>query len=289
MKKGIVIIPAHRRPEFLAVCLEHIQRATGWDNYLYLLALDRGFDPDCERVWRGFHVDGWIYAAPEHLYPGNSYNVLHALQFACNQSKAGDIIHLIEEDVFVAPDYFTFHEQAWRAEPGAFFVSACRNQNLAQAPDGAPCEYFLHVSYQSLGVSFRRTAVQAFDALNAVLPHIVTDYFADMVGYIARHLFDPAIPAGNAEQDGLIHRVLRRHAGFGLYPYVPRAYHAGFTGYHRPAEVPYDGLSLEARIAALSAMTPEQMNQAARKHADITPCPMREHGCIHLREKELRP
>ena len=41
---GIVVIPVFNRPEFLKICLECIERADNYKNYLYIFQLDWGYD-----------------------------------------------------------------------------------------------------------------------------------------------------------------------------------------------------------------------------------------------------
>lgn len=278
--KGIVIIPTFRRPGFLEVCLEHIQAARGWQDYNYLFAIDRN-DTTCDGVMRRFYdagARGAYTARPVHNFKGNVYNIMSAYQVAYSLAvdAGAPFIHLIEDDIFIAPDYFDFHEKAWQAAPDTFCISACRNQNITQSVfllrneleeivENKPNYIYLHQSYQSLGVSFRTESVRL------ITEHARPEYWANPIQYCREAFPDvTAIPAGNAEQAGLIHRIIHRHNLRTAYPVVPRAYHAGFAGSNRPGRKPAN----EYTAQEIRAMTAEAMNGEARGRADIQRCEM---------------
>jgi hypothetical protein len=141
-----------------------------------------------------------------------------------------------------------------------FAVSSCRNQQFATDPPPADDAVYEHGSYQSLGVSFRP------ERLEKIVPHAIPAYFMNPVGYCHRRWPKSRIPAGNAEQDGLIHRIIEAEQGTTGYPFSPRAYHAGFVGYHRK------GLTLQGtaggRADRLLAMTSDDLNKAAHSFPD---------------------
>jgi len=270
--KGLIIIPCHNRPGFLEVCLSHIQRARGWREYKYLFAVDRN-SHKCDAVISAFAKVARVAKVKQdrHDFTGNVYNVMNAYRIAYSHATEAGLtyVHLIEDDIFVAPDYFHFHEKAWQAVPDAFCVSACRNQNKVQyvATVTAPNEHciYRHISYQSLGVSFRT------ENLARIVEHAKQEYWQDPIEYCKRTFPDiTSIPAGNAEQAGLIHRIVKRHNLPTVYPITPRAYHAGFVGRNRAAKrKPHEYTAEE-----IQDMTSEQMNLEARTRADIEPCVM---------------
>lgn len=292
--KGIVIIPTFRRPGFLEVCLEHIQAARGWKDYNYLFAIDRN-DKTCDGVMRRFYdagARGAYTARPIHNFKGNVFNIMSAYQVAHSLAidAGAPFIHLIEDDIFIAPDYFDFHEKAWQTVgESAFCVSACRNQNRdasgilegygpvdvigkyphEKAKAGNPSQkmahIYLHQSYQSLGVSFRTESVRL------ITEHARPEYWVNPIQYCREAFPDiTAIPAGNAEQAGLIHRIIHRHNLRTAYPVVPRAYHAGFAGSNRPGRKP----ASEYTAQEIRKMTAEAMNGEAKGRADIQQCEM---------------
>lgn len=266
--KGIVIIPCWQRPDFLLACLRYIQAAKGWEDYFYLFCLDRGHSKEVLRIVNEF--EGKKFIQPHvHRYNGNSYNVLEGFRWASEWLKEnGGICHLIEEDIFIGPGFFDFHEKAWAEDPGAFFVSACYNQNHERTSEDTEAIY-RHQSYQSLGVSMKATSLDKF------LPHANEKYYRSMGSYIRLHL-KTRLGQSCHEQDGMIHRVILLENAYGVYPEVPRAFHAGFKGYNRPGKVLDATLSISERADRLMKMTEVEMNQRATNlaHKDIRRCRM---------------
>lgn len=258
--KDVVIVPAWRRPDFLTACLRRLLVADDGQQ-TYMVSLDRKFSPEVQQVTARFAGQMGIRAIVKyrtHRYPGNSFNVLTSYRDALTMGP--ELVHLVEEDIFVGSDYFDFHRQAHSTAPGVFAVSACRNQQFPTDPSPADDAVYVHGSYQSLGVSFRP------ELLEKIVPHAVPAYFMNPIGYCHRRWPHSRIPAGNAEQDGLIHRVIEAEQGVTGYPFSPRAYHAGFVGYHRK------GLQLQGTLAEradrLLAMTSEDLNGAAHSFPD---------------------
>lgn len=123
-----------------------------------------------------------------------------------------------------------------------------------------------HPAYQSLGVSFRPKQ------LERVVRHAKPAYFANMIGYCKSQFPDSWIPPANAEQDGLIHRISEQDGLFTLYPSVPRAYHVGFTGYHRRGAALVG--SIEQRAQQILSMSTEELNRSAHSYPDHQAIPL---------------
>lgn len=277
--KGVVLIPCWRRPDFLWACLERLFLADGWEHYNVILSIDRDSHEDVDRIateatLRAPHRVR-IIRPGQHAYTGNSFNVLHAYQMAINICPEHGHVHLVEEDVFVARGYFRFHEAAHHAAPACFCVSACRDQNAplpAILPTDAPAWIYERPTYQSLGVSFRPQMVRRF------LSFATPEYFADPAAHLKRAFPCSRIPYGQAEQDGLIGRMLEDlFVGMdrpgAMYPLVPRAAHYGFAGYNRSGGLPLQDGTAEERGATILAMTDEQLNaRADARYRDITRC-----------------
>ena len=138
---------------------------------------------------------------------------------------------------------------------------SCQN-DTTQHPQDASSVYY-HNTFQSLGLSWK------VDKLAQVVKHARPEYYRNMRGYI--RALAPKSTYGDSwtEQDGLINRLAELSDVKCLYPYVPRAFHAGFVGYNRRG-TPLDG-SREERIAALKSMSAEDMNNHAIEYKDITP------------------
>lgn len=258
----IVIVPAWRRAGFLAAALRCLTAADD-GQVEYWIGLDRGHDRAVAQVARSF-LDRFGHGRVKikkqmHPYRGNSYNILTLYRDALH--AAPELIHLVEEDVFVGPDYYAYHRSAHKIAPHAFAVSAARNQDIPGDPEPSPETVYLGTNYQSIAVSFRP------ERLNDLLfPHIQPQYFRDPVGYCRRRFPHTRIPVANAEQDGLLNRIAEQMRLSVVYPTAPRAYHAGFVGYHRAGERLL-GLP-EHQADRLLAMTTEQLNAAAHSYPD---------------------
>lgn len=258
------IIPVWRKPAFLQATLKLIEKARGAARLRYLFAIDREADPDVNAVIACFKfLSASSVIRRAHNYPGNSYNILEALKSIAGPGNPDDLVYVIEDDVFVADDFFEFHQDAHRLDE-PFFVSACRGPRKILASDAERIVY-RSSAYQSLGVSFKA------HRLGQIADHATRKYYADMIGYCARELPDAALPLNHAEQSQLIHRVVRKTGGWGLFPVKPRAFHAGFIGYNRGDYAFVSATMLTAD--SLLALTSDQMNLLADpKYRDIERC-----------------
>lgn len=257
----LVIVPAWRRPEFLLACLSRL-RATHEQGRQYLLALDRGHTPQVAEIASEFRHSLGTRAVrvvkQRHNYRGNSYNVLEAYKLAAAY-RSVELVHLVEEDILVASDYFSFHRQAHALAPHAFAVSACRNQYypLGLEPADDPTAVWLHGSYQSLGVSFQAANIRRFTT------HAAIPYYRAPGRYCQRVWPASAVLPGHCEQDGLINRVRESGGWSTVYPATPRAYHAGFYGYNRGGpgwSADENALSISGRAELLLALDGQQLN-----------------------------
>jgi hypothetical protein len=272
--KELVLVPLWRRAGFARACLLRLAvahaeyRAVSGNEVFFRLLLDEGHSSDVEWAAAQFVRDVPAVEITRRRFRrgrGNSNNILTGLADA---ARGGwDRVHVVEEDVFVSDGYFTFHDQAHRMAPGVFAVSACRNHN-GDDPGLGPAGVWRHGSYQSLGVSMGRAS------LAAVTEHVVPEYFADMVGYCRRMFPGSAIPAPHAEQDGLINRVREQEGLQTLYPSVPRAYHAGFTGYNRSGGQVVRGLPHEVATRLLHMDSAELNALAQPEFRDLEAVPL---------------
>lgn len=266
--KEIVIIPAWRRPDFLKAALTRLAVA---DDGIpeYWICLDRGYLATLMPVVKWFEKRMGRRARVgrrSHNYKGNSYNVLMSYRDAL--AEGAQLIHLVEEDILVGADYLDFHRRAHELAPDAFSVSACRNQQfvMGHEPPVDETAVWRHPAYQSLGVSFKA------ERLKAILPHLQRAYFSKPVAYCRGVFPHTAINPNNAEQDGLLHRLSENAGLSSTYAAVPRAYHAGFVGYHRKGRLPSGGV--EARAERILAMSADELNARAGSYPDHATIPL---------------
>jgi hypothetical protein len=263
--REIVIIPAWQRPEFLQATLERL-RAADEGTQEFWLSLDRRHSKAVAMVATDFRRvvgDRAKILTRTHGYRGNSFNVLHSYLEASRHKP--DLIHLVEEDVFVSDDYFAWHRATHDLVGNAFAVSGARNQNYRDDPEPQPGVVYLNGAYQSVAVSFRT------EQLTPVLAHVArsNNYYRDPVKYCRTLFPQTRIPHGNAEQDGLINRVVEKLGAFVVYPTEPVAYHAGFVGYHRAGDSPLrTGVPVQVAAQALLGMDAAEMNRRAHSYPD---------------------
>lgn len=276
----IVIIPCWRRPAHLRALLITIEHARLADEQQYIFAVDHDASPEIDEVISTFgyadRIAGVFYQG-KHGFAGPAFNILRGWELGLSYAKPQEPIGLLEEDLLVSDDIFEFWVDALAAVPLGVGVSACRNQNQLEAQhrnsigveDAQQCIY-LDVSYQSLAVALRRELIEE------VLSHAGHYYFANPAGYVAQYLLDPNLPSAACSQDGLFHRVMRKHDLPLIYPVVPRACHVGWHGYNRPEGRPFhDHSNWRSDAQQILAMSVDQMNERADpRFRDIERCPL---------------
>lgn len=230
--KDIVLIPCWQRPEFLSLCIEQILSAEGCENYHYLFLLDRGFAKENLDLISIFPLDKTTLPRPETV-PGigrQSMNLLEGYRWASEQDCKK--VFLIEEDIMIANDFFTWHEAVHEAEDLLCSIATENNNtvhfaedNLSKYYEGSPMDF------QSLGVCWDREALKKY-----IIPHATKEYYRNPRGYVLAK-FPTSVMGGNyAEQDGLIRRIRELECPLQvIFPDVPRAFHAGYYGYNRPS------------------------------------------------------
>jgi hypothetical protein len=232
--RDVVLIPCWRRPEFLWHCLENLTRAEGIEQLHVIFRPDHGHDPAIHQVIAEFaarFASCEVDVPPRCPYKRSkqSSNVLTGYLLAA--SKARGYVFMIEEDIIVARDFFRWHYAVQALEPQLFCSLSTLNTNRVVPSNEDPQVYYrTTLDYCSLGVCFARAIIR-----QDVAPHVRRAYFEDPKGYCASNFPSSQIGAGYAEQDGLIRRIqeARGESAAIAYPYRPRAFHAGFIGYHR--------------------------------------------------------
>lgn len=281
--KDIVIVPTYYRPEYLSLCLEYLSKAKGIQNMEIWVCQDfREHDEHrhfIEEQWTAAVIDDWrtklsirfIRSAP-HSYSGNTQNVMEAYKKAYETDAK--FVYLVEDDVMVQPDFFQWHMAIQEQEK--FFCSVayrCSRNQEARTDITDPNAYFTTArDYASIGVCWRR------ENLSGIVKHAKLEYYNDLDGYMVKTFPGNRFGDCFAEQDGLIMRCMWDVAGVTAWPYVPRCYHMGWYGYHRPNGVRPNG-HLEQKIAALRGMisNAEQLKTAAPDYGDIEAMP---HGAV---------
>lgn len=272
--RDVCIVPTYQRPEFLHLCLEHIAKCPEAKNLRIVLSVDnhlgRPYDPLVKAVAHRFRerLPITVSVRSPHRYHGNTYNVLTAYREAAD--RGARLIFLVEDDVMVLPDFFRWHYTIHEREPNLFSSVAAIPKHLRAWPQSTDAKaYFTANDYASIGVCLPARSVEIFRE------HIRPEYFASMVGYVARNFPDIDHPSMYAEQDGMIYRLVRRHHLRSAFPCAQRAFHTGFWGYHRQDGHRLKG-DLDTKIRRLRSLIHNErgMSRLCQSFADfnaITP------------------
>lgn len=261
----MVIVPLHRRPAFALACLTRLYMAAARDKSLqFYLSIDAAPHPEvvagAEEFGRRVGPLRVEIMKRKRSYRGNSYNVLSA--YAETFDSGAELIHLVEEDVLIGKDYFDYHRQVREINPDVFSVCACRNQfwPLDAGPPDEEDAFYVQSCYQSIGVSFTP------DRLSHVVPHATTAFYTNAATYVRRHFPTSKLGGSYMEQDGLIYRIIETGGHVSAFPCVPRAYHAGFTGYNRSGKSLSGTHHQQAR--KILTMSADELNTHARSYRD---------------------
>jgi hypothetical protein len=251
----IVLIPAYMRPEYLALCLEHLAAAEGSrQDKEYWICQDMRHDDQhrygMQMRWTKEVLDSsplpvrYIERKP-HGWSGNSYNTMEAYKEAYGTDAR--YVYLVEEDVLVTKDFFSWHERVQAVEPDTMCSIGyrCSRNNEARTDIVDPAAYFTTArDFASIGVCWKR------ERLAPLIAHSVPAYFANQSDYIQRTFPGNRFSGDFCEQDGVVMRLLWEDRTFTSWPYVPRCYHMGWYGYHRPNGKRPEG-QLETKVSTL--------------------------------------
>jgi hypothetical protein len=233
-------MPGHSRPEMFKVWSELVQKANGASDLFYLFCLDYGYDERYMDLIHQFPFEcSIIEMGKTNLTLGKqSNNVLNGMCAAA--SHADKLVYYLEEDIFPGVDFFRWHQEIHKKEKDIYCSIATKANDTKYDYDQNPNEYYLtsEPDYQSWGSCFRKEVI-----LEMIYPHFNDNYLTNPTGYCLRHWPDSIIGSRFTEQDGLIKRILEKSNMQVAYPCYPFAYHAGFYGYNRQAQImklPYE-------------------------------------------------
>lgn len=268
----LVLVPAFARPEYLHLCLEHLQAAGArriWiaqDAHHRDSVQTKACMAEVRHVAQAFGCH-FVQREP-HNYIGNPYNILELYKRAFESDAR--YVYLVEDDVIVGADFFRWHEAV--QERGDYFCSVgwhcIRNERALKSND--PAAYIESgEDFSSIGVCWRR------EKLAAVVEHARTDYYRDLSGYMRKNFpHSPIPPAQWTEQAGLIMRLLLADLGKKVaWPTLARCAHIGMSGYHRSSGYAPVG-DLNQRIENLRHLLNDgNLRSVAQEFDDISALP----------------
>lgn len=245
--KDVVLIPCWKRPEFLAVCLQYIQKAKFADEHKYVFLLDYGYDKTLHSVIDKFPFDKDVRKTPRTKYDlgKQSHNLLEGYKYACTITDG--LVYLIEDDIMIANDFFQWHRMAQERINFCTIATANNNTKRENGMDLAGYYAGAKADYQSLGVCWQSDMLRRY-----IVPHANSFYYSNPVYYCSQFK-DSIIGKFFAEQDGLIRRIKETVLLPVLFAEVPRAFHGGFIGYNRNRNKSIKG-TLAQRIAFVNSV-----------------------------------
>lgn len=234
MEKSLIAIPTANRPELLALTLEKLNDAISVSMnkdikksnvHIYADAVPESRLREIEAVRDLYLPEAFLFHAKPHTKaPSGCWNILNSIKSA---AKHAEDVYLVEEDVLVYPYFFEWHESQADA------VTSCGRVH----PN--PRWKYRHL-YTNPGSCLRRPL------LDALIPHIRDEYFADTRGYLDR-TFGPWHEITHLD-DGLIRNVMREQCWLPVYPEKPVCAHVGFRGYAQLDIYANNETDLEKRI-----------------------------------------
>ena len=180
---SVVAIPTANRPEILALSLERLANASNRPEvHIYADDVPESHLREIETVRDLYLPEAFLFRARPHVKaPSGCWNILNALK---TSSKFADNVYLVEEDVFVYPYFFDWH------------------QKHSDAPVSCGRKLPRYDLYTNPGTCFRRPL------LDALIPHICDEYFQNTDAYCRANFQEQFI---STLDDGLIRRVLKQN------------------------------------------------------------------------------
>lgn len=268
-----VVTPLYKRPEYFKLWTEILQTVDGAGDQFYIFCLDYGYDTVHDHLLKSFPYDYGIIKTPRTQYrlTKQSYNVLNGMMAGAKHSTG--LVYYIEEDIFLAKDFFRFHREVHRQQPDIFCSIGTKNNNTSYDVTDDENSYYLSTNgdYQSLGSCFKKEVINEM-----IGRHFREEYFKDPVKHCTKHFPASSIGKFFVEQDGLIRRILEQSGKATAFPHVPRGFHGGMYGYNRRDDQ-VKKMSIEQRVEKIKrvAFDKEALKkyvQHAEYYADSEPC-----------------
>ena len=263
-----VLVPCFKRPEMLFLCLEALSKAEGIEGHSIRVLQDRKLNADVDEriaevvgLFRGsLNLDFELRPANDDF--GNDRNLLEA--YKEEHQKGTPYVFLVEEDVIVGDDFFTWH-YAVQERMHVFCSIASAHADMPKSEDPDLC--FLARNYCSLGVCFPSRS------LSLLVEHATPNYYRHLREYVLEN-FRPEVNAhfgGGYAQDGLISRIIIQEGLTCAWAARPRCFHTGIYGYNRDQQSPLRPGTWREQAKELKERWGQPTWMTA-KYADCVPC-----------------
>jgi hypothetical protein len=221
VKNSVVVMPACKRPEFLALALEKLDKAADApeDVRIFLDTSPESRVMEVEWVRDKYLPRAQIFHAPPHIEaPSGTWNILNAIRQG--YETGAELIYLIEEDVMIRPEtFFPWHRSIHDAgaHDGTVLATCGRVEKRLERLFGE--------QYTNPGSALTRALIRE------LIPHMNDSYFSNPADYVLAE-FEPWIGMSILD-DGLIRRVIKKAGGKSLTATEGVAVHQGFFYYNR--------------------------------------------------------
>lgn len=214
--REVCIVATYKREELLFACLRRI-RALEREIEVHVFP-DRGtfYDPAFREAVRD--ADVVSHLVPQHNWYGGTSNTMNALLWAWNAGF--ERVFYIEDDVFVGPQFFTWHRKVQNDQPQLFSSSAWIFNRFAPIEESLLFQPWL----VPIGICFSR------EKLELIVRHASPLYYGNMQEYVRIHFPSPTLDTlGHNEYDGLMQRILEHDGSQTVCPGIAKCAHMGFT------------------------------------------------------------
>jgi len=268
----IVLIPTFNRHEMLNLCLEQIENAAPKD-VAFMFAIDYGHDRQVVEVidsrLKGYEKIKVFTKKHGYNQAKLSYNILEGYKRAAELTD--EFVFMIEDDVMIGKSFFDWHRQV-QSQKDLFCSVASKNPNRdVRDIDDEGMYYTSDGDYASIGICYRKEVIQDIIAI-----HANASYYGDMFGYIGRVVGFEPYGKSWPEQAGMIRRLQLRSGKPIAFPYIPRAFHAGYYGKNRGRDNrPYGTIHEKSEQVREIAFNYENLKKAVKKPQwaeDSKPC-----------------
>lgn len=217
----------------LALALQKLQNSNRPENLDVRIFADVQADLESVEYVRDlWYPEALIFQANPHVStPSGCWNILNAIK--SGYRTGADYIFLIEEDVLIKPDYFSWHLSQTDC------LASCGRKDRHHYPRYGPL-------YTNPGSRLTHRLVEQ------LIPHINDDYFARLREYLDEH-FEPW-DTQSVLDDGLIRRVIRKMGGQAVYPDSPVCTHIGWRFYGKLDIYQNNEVGIENRIVRLKEL-----------------------------------
>jgi hypothetical protein len=212
-ESSIVVMPVAERPEFAALALECLSKAEFCPPiHIYVDDVSQKLKDEFSYVFANHAPPqaSIFFREPHVQATSGCHNILMSIKDG--RESGAMYIYLVEEDVLVRPNFFKYHQDA--LSDGS--VASCGRKYM---PFWDRCP----------GMYTNSGSVLKGELVDAIIPHINPDFFANTGGYMEEVIGH--VEGIHGLDDGLIRRVMWKNGWAAKHQEEPGCSHVGFMAY----------------------------------------------------------